>query len=738
RGGGRVFPMATLRPETVYGVTHALIDPDADYVVAAVDGEEWVVSEEAVEKLRHQQHDVSVLEEHAGSDFVGEHVENPVTGEDVLLLPASFVDPSSGTGVVMSVPAHAPYDWISLQDLKEDADEIAKTYGISADAIRSIEPATIIDVEGYGDIPAKEACEEHSVASQDDEEALEAATDDVYEKEFHSGTLNDRCGEFAGEQVNAVKDRLIDHFEDAGAFTSMHDFSEDVVCRCGGTVIVSEQESWFLTYDDPGWKDKVQSALNRMDLVPDNTREQFDHTVDWLESWPCIRNYGLGTRLPFDQEFVIEPLSDSTIYMAFYTIRHIIEDVDPEKLDPVFFDHVFNGETSVEEVADETGIEEAVIEEARESFEYWYPLDWRTTANELIENHLTFMLYHHTALFDAADWPQGIATWGLGTLEGEKMSSSKGHVKLPDEAVQEYGADTTRFFLFSSAEPWQDFDWRADQLQNQRNKLRRFYNDVQDLYGTGEEHDQGRLDRWLRSRLHRAIEETTAALDGFETRTAAMTCFFELRNAFSWYRERAETLNRDVVDEFLETQVKLMSPFTPHLCEELWDRMGNEGLVVEADWPEAEEDAIDPVVEAGETMVQDAVDDIQEIAGLVDDFDTVRLIVAEKWKRDAAERIEELLDDDVDHGAIMGELSDDPALREHGEELATLVEQYSEQPGDLPDVRLTVDEEADLFDDAAGFLAARFDADVTVELERESDHQKAARARPGKPAIVLA
>ncbi|MDY6769000.1 MAG: hypothetical protein SVW02_02745, partial [Candidatus Nanohaloarchaea archaeon] len=104
---------------------------------------------------------------------------------------------------------------------------------------------------------------------------------------------------------------------------------------------------------------------------------------------------------------------------------------------------------------------------------------------------------------------------------------------------------------------------------------------------------------------------------------------------------------------------------------------------------------------------------------------------------DAAAAIQEKLDSDVDHGAIMGELTDDPDLREHGEELATLVEEYTEQPGDLPDVQLRPDEEADLFEDAAGFLADRFDADVEIGLEADSSHEKAGRARPGKPAIVL-
>jgi len=105
--GDTVVPMATLRPETVRGVTNAYIDPDADYVEAEVDGERWLVSDEAAEKLVLQQRDVRILDRFTGDRLVGERVTNPVTGEDVLVLPADFVDADNATGVVMSVPAHS-------------------------------------------------------------------------------------------------------------------------------------------------------------------------------------------------------------------------------------------------------------------------------------------------------------------------------------------------------------------------------------------------------------------------------------------------------------------------------------------------------------------------------------------------------------------------------------------------------------------------------------------------------
>ncbi len=310
---GAVFPMATLRPETVRGVTNAYVDPEATYVRATVDGETWVISADAAEKFDLQDRDVDVETEFDGADLVGSTVENPVTDEEVLVLPAGFVDADNATGVVMSVPAHSPDDYVALQELNERADELTE-YGIDPGAVRAIEPIPILSIEGYGEIPAKSAVEEHGITSTDDP-ALEEATNDLYNAEFHAGVLNDEYGEFAGEVVEDVRDSYREHHT-GDAFDTMQEFSEEVICRCGGDVEVAYQETWFLRYNDEAWMEKTKRAIANLDAIPENTRGEYTHTVDWLNEWPCIRNYGLGTRLPWDDEFVIEPLSDSTIYMS--------------------------------------------------------------------------------------------------------------------------------------------------------------------------------------------------------------------------------------------------------------------------------------------------------------------------------------------------------------------------------------------------------------------------------------
>ena len=102
-------------------------------------------------------------------------------------MPAEFVEPSMGTGLVMSVPAHAPKDYQALMDLK------AKNHDLAS----KLEPIPIIVTEGYGTIPAKDVCEKMGVSDQSDEK-LEEATKELYLKEFTDGKLNEKCLQFDG------------------------------------------------------------------------------------------------------------------------------------------------------------------------------------------------------------------------------------------------------------------------------------------------------------------------------------------------------------------------------------------------------------------------------------------------------------------------------------------------------------------------------------------------------------
>jgi leucyl-tRNA synthetase len=737
-GADVTVPMATLRPETVRGVTNAYIDPDAEYVVAAVDGEHWFVSAQAAEKLELQGRDVEVRYEYDGEALVGEHVTNPITGEDVLVLPAGFVDADNATGVVMSVPAHSPDDYLALQEAKAD-DERMREHGVDPAAVDAIDPIPILAIEGYGKIPAKTAVEDAGIDASSDP-ALEEVTQDLYNAEFNSGELLEGYGEFAGGVVRDVRDDFKAQYVGNG-FDTMQEFSEAVVCRCGGDVEVAKQDTWFLRYNDADWKQKAHDAVAQMDAIPENTREQYDHTIDWLNEWPCIRNYGLGTRLPWDEDFVIEPLSDSTIYMAYYTIAHRIDDVPVEDLTREFFDALFYGADAV------AGEAPAEALELREEWDYWYPVDYRCSANDLVNNHLTFFLFHHAELFDPENWPEGITVMGMGLLEGEKMSSSKGHVVLPGEAISNYGADTVRFFLMNSAEPWQDYDWRDDQVETTQDQLQGFWRRAQDVIETDAPDtrpDLAQADRWLLARLQETVDAVTEAMESFETRTASQAAFYNLEEDLRWYRRRRDLDApgaRWTLRHVLETRLKLLAPFTPFMANELHEELTGEPAE-DATWPAVDDAFVDESVLVEERLVEDLTADVNDIVDVTDtDPDTIRVYAAADWKYDVLDTVRDV---GSDVGQVMSEVMSDPDLREKGDAVNDLAQDLvafvRERDADSLDALEAVDERG-VYENAAGFLAREFDATVDVYVENDDavvdPADKADRAQPYRPAVHI-
>jgi leucyl-tRNA synthetase len=336
RSGDKVYPAATLRPETLFGVTNMWVNPGADYVEASIDGELWVVSTEAARKLEFLNHKVEIKSTVKGKNLVGLELSNPLTGTSVPVYPASFVEPDSGTGVVMSVPAHAPYDYQALEDLRANAETRAE-FNLSKVA----SPIKIIESEGYTGIPAAEAISKSGASSQNDEK-LEIATDELYSHEFYKGKMMDNAGKYSGVSVSMAKNAIREEIVQSGNAGIMYELvNKPVKCRCGADCFVKLlTDQWFLNYGDKDWKATVHECAREMDIVPQDIRPEFDYVIDWLRERACARKTGLGTKLPWDPEWIIESLSDSVIYMAYYTLAKYVNSgvISESGLADTFFD----------------------------------------------------------------------------------------------------------------------------------------------------------------------------------------------------------------------------------------------------------------------------------------------------------------------------------------------------------------------------------------------------------------
>ncbi len=714
------IPCATLRPETIYGVTNLWINPGVMYVRALVDGKFQLLSREAADKLSMQKHEVSITGELNGAALVGSMVSHPLCGS-VRILPADFVDPDMGSGIVMSVPAHAPYDYIALLDLQKSG------------KYTDIFPIPLIEVQGYGEVPAMEAVNRAGVDHQLDPK-MDQVTQEVYAAEFSRGKLLPICGEHAGKPVRVAREDLAEVMEREYESIWFFDFdTHPVVCRCGSRAYVYIlDDQWFLTYSDPEWKREVHHEIEKITFVPPEVRTEFDRTVDWLKDWACTRRVGLGTRLPWDQNWLIEPLSDSTVYMAYYTIAHQIGDIPAESLTPEVFDYIFLGR------GDPQGLDRATLDTLRSEFLYWYPYDFRFSAKDLISNHLTFQLFHHRALFPDELQPKGVVVFGMGLLDGAKMSSSKGNVFLLDDAAEEFGEDTVRMFLVGSAEPWQDFDWRSDLVSSTRKQIDRFIGYIHESKkATG----TNRIDAWLASRLQRRIVVATESLEYFQTRQALQEAFFGIEADLKWYRRRlpANMPGGSILQDLADVWVRLLAPIIPFTCDKLFGELGHGGPVSYAEWPEPNPGLIDPEIELAEELITRTVEDIESIQKIIPFTPSkVMLILAPSWKLEVFRRVATA----EDRRMVTKELMKDEAMRKRGKEAANAIQQATKlihglPPGLVADIcSLSFDEEV-IFSEAASFLEEEFSVTIEIISAEESTHAKAGMALPFKPAIIV-
>lgn len=101
--------------------------------------------------------------------------------------------------------------------------------------------------------------------------------------------------------------------------------STSVDHRSGDECVVALCDQWYLDYGKGIWRERTTEALSKIDTFHDEVRKNFTATLDWLKEHACSRTYGLGTKLPWDENWLIESLSDSTIYMAYYTVAHLLQ-----------------------------------------------------------------------------------------------------------------------------------------------------------------------------------------------------------------------------------------------------------------------------------------------------------------------------------------------------------------------------------------------------------------------------
>lgn len=726
------LPAATLRPETIYGVTNIWIDPDAEYVKIDVCGEKWIVSKSAAKKLYDQIKDMHILGNVTKETLFSKRAIAPVTNRYVPILPARFVDPDSATGVVMSVPSHAPYDWIALKEMVKK--NKIERYGVLSN---EMEPISVVKSE-LGDHPAIEICEEIGIDTTDQKRELDKATNIVYKKEFHSGVLNEKCGPYRGMRVADAKDKIKMDFIEKNVADIMYDIS-DVVCRCGTTCHIKILENqWFLTYSDIGWKKKAKKCLSTMNIFPSEARNNLENTIDWLNDKACARRSGLGTPLPWDKEWIVETLSDSTIYMAYYTISRIIkeEKIKEKQLTDDVFDFVFSGIGDIEKIAFKTNIKKSVLEAMQKEFNYFYPVDMRNSGKDLVQNHLTFYIFHHTALWQKDKWPRGISVNGMVNVEGEKMSKSKGNVLPVRDLMEHWGPDIVRINILASAEGIDDPDWRVETIKGYKTRIE-FLCGLTENLAAAKSKRMGNPEKYLQSVLQKIIVDTTEGCGSAKFRSSIQSSLFDATNSLKWYLKRVngiENANKSVLKNSLSVIIRLLSPIIPHVCEELWNRLGNKNFVSVAEWPKYDKNLIDKGAELSEDFLRAVIKDLEDVKKLVKiNPKKATIFFADDWKFVVYNKMLSSKGDDIEN--MMDSIMKTD-LRRYGKATLGFMQYLKKKIDDIGEIPGR-QKQILLLRESEDFIKKETGLDVLIEDASKSECPKANSAMPHKPGILL-
>lgn len=732
--GNYILPAATLRPETVYGVTNMWVNPDASYVVLKVNTEKWIVSKYAAEKLQDQMKYTEIENAFDVREIIGKKCTEPAGNREIPVLPAKFVDPDSTTGIVMSVPSHAPYDWIALKELT-DSNELEQ-YGLS---VQDIEPIQLIKTPGFGENPAIEITQQMGITSTKQEKELDEATSTVYKKEFHQGVLNESCGPYAGLAVSQAKDRLIMDFIEKGIADIMWEPTGRVVCRCTTRCYVKILENqWFLKYSDEVWKKQVRQHLARMNIYPEEARNNFENTIDWLKDKACTRKSGLGTTLPWDKEWIVETLSDSTVYMAYYTIAHIIagKKIPATKLTDDVFDFVFLGKGDAKAISKKSKISKNVLQEMRGEFEYFYPMDMRNSGKDLIQNHLTFYLFHHAALWPESKWPRAVGVNGYVNVEGEKMSKSKGNIIPLINLTRQYGADLVRINIAASSEGIDDADWRAEGIKGYRSRLE-LVEEIVNSLKKARGRETRNIETYLKSKMNKAVKRATENYEQLRFRSSVHHALFEPTNDIRWYFRRVggiKKANRRVLLDAAEKIIQMAAPLTPHFAEEMWARLGNKKSIFAGNnWPKTDELKVSEEVELGESLIRQTISDIEEIQRLAKIVKPKKaeIFVAENWKFRVYAHVLR------NKGRPVNEITKEiMATGSYGSATVAFIQSLYKKITELKPV-MPRTAQLRLLEEAKEFLEKELQLKAEIIDAEKSSEQKAKQATPQKFGILL-
>ena len=563
---GEDFPIFTTRPDTIYGVTYMAIAPEHPLVDRMLAGRSACEDmKRFVEKVKREDKIKRSSEDYQKEGiFTGRYVLNPLSGEKVPLYIANFVLLEYGTGAIMAVPGHDQRDF-----------EFAKAYGLPIKVViqnsdRSLDPSTM--TEAYVEDGVNE--DSGPITGLPSREAIEKISRYIAEKGFGKRETNYR-----------LKDWLISRQRYWGTPIPV------IYCEECGIQPVPEEELPVILPEDVTFSVKENPLRTNQEFLQarcPNCGKEAARETDTMDtfidsSWYFERYCSpRSANLPFvtaetdywmnvDQYIGgIEHAILHLLYARFFT--KFLRDIDLLKVDEPF---------------------ERLLTQGMVTKETYH-----------CKNHGYLFPVEITGEYTCRKCGQPVS---IGRIE--KMSKSKKNVIEPDEIVERYGADTARLFILFASPPEKDLEWSESGVEGGfrfLNRIYRIFCSAKDLFSgsleklaeyensvLGSISPEG-LEKELLFHTHRTIKKVTEDIEVRFHLNTAIASIMEMANYLGTLEPgniRAEGGSIQLAYlHSLKTMLLLLSPFVPHITEELWHEIGYTGFLFQEPWPSYNEE----------------------------------------------------------------------------------------------------------------------------------------------------
>ena len=319
------------------------------------------------------------------------------------------------------------------------------------------------------------------------------------------------------------------------------------------------------------------------------------------------------------------------------------------------------------------------------------------------------------------------------------------------QAIRNYGTDPIRLAIIISAELLQDADFSLESVVGIKNKL------VLLLDGCSKQKSElGDLqaeDKWILSKLQSLISGVSSSIEKMRMREALHENLFSFEQNLQWYFKRAKAKGRDdnlgILHEINTARVAMLSPFAPHIAEEMWEKLGNSGLVSQSSWPAVSADVIDADAIQSEELLKGIMDDISNILKITKITPKkITIYTADAFKSKAYHSIlEKVMAGQTNMGVIMKDLIANPEttdIKKNPDFVQKTIKDILSEPVEIRKTKLETvqfDEKALIVNELISLAKADFGVDVQVFSESDSGiydpKGKARHARPFKPAILI-